>query len=215
MMIDFKYLFEKYNIKCTGIAHFGANQCQEAEMYNQLGIPEVLWVEALPDVFERGKEHISQYPNQTILKACLGETDNDIVIFHVSNNEAQSSSYLELGEHLRLHPEVHYVQDIEMKTITVDSLFNLLERPDNHINFINADLQGAELLMLKGATNFLKHVDYIYTEVNAGETYIGCPLISDLDNFLVDFERVETSELVGGFWGDSLFIRRNLLNELA
>lgn len=211
MLISFLELFPKYNIKCTGLLHCGANTCQEAEMYNMLNIPEVLWIEALDKQFRIGKEYISKYANQTIIRACLSDVDVEIVTFHVSNNEAQSSSYLELGEHKILHPTVHYVEDIEMTTITVDSLFRLLERDIKHINFLNLDLQGAELKCLKGATKLLKQIDYIYTEVNSRETYIGCPVIEDLDNFLSDFKRVETSELVGGLWGDALYIRKTLL----
>lgn len=211
MLIPFTELFPKYNIKCTGILQCGANTCQEAEMYNQLQIPEVLWVEAIDSVFRKGKEHIAKYPNQTIIRACLSDKSGEIVTFHVSNNEAQSSSFLELGEHLRLHPEVHYVEDIEMETITVDALFNLLERNIKHINFLNLDLQGSELLCLKGATKLLKQIDYIYTEVNKIEVYKNCALVTELDEFLSDFTRVETGTWVGEGWTDALYIRKTLL----
>lgn len=208
MIIDFRGLFERHNIHCTGMLHIGASSGQEREIYAELNIPEVLWIEAIPNVFDKLKENLIPYPNQTAIKCCLGDVDGEKVVFHVSNNEGQSSSYLELGVHATLHPEVHYVEDLPMKTIRLDSLFLMLERDIKHINFLNIDVQGAELKVLKGAGNILNQIDYIYAEVNAAETYIGCPLISDLDEFLSDFERVETSELVGGVWGDALYIRK-------
>ena len=214
MLIDFRHLFQRHNINCTGILHIGASTGQEREIYAELNIPEVLWIEAIPNVFEQLKENLSPYVNQIAIKACLGDVDGEEVTFHVSNNEAQSSSYLELGVHKSLHPEVHYIEDIPMETIRLDSLFLFLERDIKHINFINIDVQGAELKVLKGAGKILNQIDYIYVEVNAAETYVGCPLISDLDEFLSDFDRVETSELVGGIWGDALYIRKNkIINE--
>lgn len=214
MLIDFRGLFERHNINCNGILHIGASTGQERYIYEELNITEVLWIEAIPNVFEQLKYNLIPYPNQIAVNACLGDVDGEKVIFHVSNNEAQSSSYLELGVHKTLHPEVHYIEDMPMELIRLDTLFLLLERNIKHINFINIDVQGAELKVLKGAGKILNQIEYIYVEVNAAETYVGCPLIYDLDEFLSDFERVETSELVGGVWGDALYIRKNkIINE--
>ena len=75
-------------------------------------------------------------------------------------------------------------------------------------NFINIDVQGYELEVFKGATNTLKHIDYIMSEVNTDEVYEGCVLIDELDEFLVTFgfNRVETN-MAGGLWGDAFYIK--------
>lgn len=46
------------------------------------------------------------------------------------------------------------------------------------------------------------------TEVNRKELYKMCPMIEDIDSFLLDFDlkRVET-DWIGGTWGDALYIR--------
>ncbi len=41
---------------------------------------------------------------------------------------------------------------------------------DIHFNFLNLDIQGAELKALKSMGDYLNNVDYIYTEVNSDYT---------------------------------------------
>lgn len=209
MMIDFKYLFNKYKIKATGILHVGASTAQEAETYEELGIPEVVWVEAISEIYEQAKENLVKYKNQYIVNACVGEEDGTDVIFNISNNEAQSSSYLELGEHKRIHPTVHYIDKFECKTVRLDTLFKHTDI--SALNFLNFDIQGTELLALKGMGDLLAQFDYCYLEVNKKETYIGGALIHEIDEFLMDFNRVETGQWVGECWTDALYIRRTIL----
>ena len=210
-MIDLKYLFDKYGINCTGILHVGASTGQERDTYAELNIPEVLWIEAIPFVFAELKENLLPYQNQIAIKACISDVDNEEVVFNISNNEAQSSSFLELGTHTEIHPEVHYIEQIKLETIRLDSLFNLLERDIKHINFGNFDLQGCELKALKSLGKIINQFDYFYLEVNQKETYKGCALVWEIDEFLSDFGRVETGEWVGGCWSDALYVRRSLL----
>lgn len=74
-------------------------------------------------------------------------------------------------------------------------------------NLLNLDVQGYELEVLKGAENTLKHIEYIYTEVNEKELYENCVYINELDEFLTDFKRAET-EMTSHGWGDGLYIRK-------
>ena len=41
VMIDLKYLFDKYGINCTGILHVGASTGQERDTYAELKMPSV------------------------------------------------------------------------------------------------------------------------------------------------------------------------------
>jgi hypothetical protein len=75
-------------------------------------------------------------------------------------------------------------------------------------NFWNFDIQGAELLALKGATDWLPYADALYLEVNEKELYKKCGLIGDIDAFLkpYHFKRVITDITPYG-WGDALYVR--------
>jgi viroplasmin and RNaseH domain-containing protein len=55
----------------------------------------------------------------------------------------------------------------------------------------------------------LKHVDYVYCEVNRDEVYENNAYIEELDEFLSEYEmdRVET-DWSGGIWGDALYVRK-------
>lgn len=208
-MIPLKDIIDKYGIIINGICHCGANEGQEAEEYNKWGVENVIWVEAIPSVFDKLKQHISKYPKQVAIEACLSNIDGEKVEFNISNNQSQSSSLLGLGKHLTIHPEVHYVDKIKCITTTLDSLLKKSNVDYSMIDFLNLDLQGAELMALQGATNFLKQIKAINTEVNKQSTYIDCALIEDLDYFLLqnDFERVETGEWVGDCWTDAFYKR--------
>jgi len=211
MMLDFKQLFERYNVKCTGLLHCGGSFAQERYVYEDLKIPEVLWIEAIPFVFEAMRANLIPFDNQIAIKACLSDVDDEEVTFNISNNEAQSSSFLELAHHIIIHPEVHYIDQIKLNTIRLDTLLNLLERDNKHINFLNGDLQGAELKMLQGLGNLINQFDYIYLEINKRETYKDCALVWDLQEFLSDFTLVEVGEWVSDTWTDGFWIRKTLL----
>ena len=75
-------------------------------------------------------------------------------------------------------------------------------------NFLNFDIQGAELKALKGMEEYLPSVDYLYTEVNSDYVYKGCALIGELDEYLKPFglRRVET-KWTDCKWGDAFYMR--------
>ena len=210
-MLPFQDLINRYNLKINGVLHLGANEGQERFLYNDLIDGEILWVEAIPFVFDKLKKNIEPFKKQTAIKACVSDVDGKIVVFNISDNEAQSSSMLEFGVHEQIHPNVHFIDCITLTTTRLDTLFNLLERDISKINFLNLDLQGAELLALKGMGKLIKQFDYVLTEINAVHTYKNCALVGEIDEFLNEFTRVETGELVGGAWSDALYIKSSLL----
>lgn len=74
------------------------------------------------------------------------------------------------------------------------------------------DVQGYEGEVLKGATETLKGIDVVYTEVNRGSTYKGNALIEEIDEMLSEFTRVETYWPSPNWtWGDACYVRKTLL----
>jgi len=206
MLIPFEELFKKHSVRPDGVLHLGANEGQEAETYFKMGIKNVIWVEALPDVFKKLISHIQQFPGQRARLACVSETDGRKVKFNVASNQGQSSSFLEFGTHAKEHPTVRWTGSIEMLTSRVDTLLRGEDLKGNW--FLNADLQGAELLALKGMGNLLGRFKWAYLEVNERELYKDCPLLPELDAWMTKkgFKRVETKMTNFG-WGDALWIR--------
>ncbi len=211
MLIDFPQLFARHHIKADSALHLGANTGQEAEVYSRLGIKRVIWVEALPDIHQQLCENIKRFPGQAAVLACIGDRDGDKVTFHRASNGSQSSSFLEFGTHAKSYPDTVFTETIEMETVRVDSLMNAWF-PDHLMMgrwFLNIDLQGAELLALRGMGNLLWHIEHVYTEVNTEEVYKGCPLVGEIDDYLraFGFHPRETKMMGNAGWGDKLYSR--------
>jgi FkbM family methyltransferase len=201
MLISLQKLVEKYNINFKGILHVGAHECEELNDYlKYLTIDKILWIEALPEKVELSR---SKYPNLLIENAIVSDTIEN-VRFNVSNN-GQSSSILDFGLHSTYHPHVHYVTHFEGQT---QLLKNILPKYDINYNFLNFDIQGAELKALKGMEEYLANVDYLYTEVNSDYVYSGCALVGELDEYLKQFGlfRVETN-WTDCKWGDAFYMK--------
>jgi len=199
MLIEWRELSRFFHNPVTGILHVGGHLAEEVDIYQHNKINNVVWVEA--DQRRADKIRKIVPTSHIVICAVVGDEIGKEVTFHEANN-GQSSSILELGTHAEVHPEVQYVSS---RTVTMDTIENL--GIDKDFNFLNLDIQGAELLALKGMGSLLDSVDYIYTEVNEKELYEGCCLISDLDDFLSDFDRVLT-EMTPFGWGDSFYVRR-------
>jgi hypothetical protein len=202
---DIKDVLSKNDIKINGVFHIGANNCEEMSAYNELSIQKenVIWIDAIPEkVIECTEKGM---PN--VYNAIITDKDFEDVVFNISNNSL-SSSVLEFGTHLIEHPHVHYVEKRNGKTITIDTFFKIINIDASNYDFWNFDIQGAELLALKGGTKSIPHAKAIYLEVNEKELYKNCGLIEEIDAFLAEynFERVLT-EMTPHGWGDALYIK--------
>jgi hypothetical protein len=203
MLIHLDILVQKYNINFKGILHVGAHECEELGDYEKyLDRNKILWVEAMPKKVELCKE---KYPHLLIENAVVSDVIEK-VCFNVSNN-GQSSSILEFGLHSKFHPDVHYIESFECET---KLLKDILPKYDINYNFLNFDIQGAELKALKGMEDHLINVEYVYIEVNSDYVYKECALVSELDEYLLKFglHRVETQWAGDCKWGDAFYIRK-------
>lgn len=124
--------------------------------------------------------------------------------FYVSSNK-QSSSFLEPKKHLEKHPEVTFGEKRLLEIKTLDS-FNIED-----CNFMNIDVQGFELEVLKGSEKTLNFVQTIYTEINTVELYDNCVLLPDLDKWLKQrgFFRKEIIMADNCGWGDAFYLKNN------
>lgn len=194
------------NIKFTGSLHVGAHECEELETYQSLfGIPprHMVWIDAIQDKVDQAATR--GIPN--VYYAVVSDKDGDTVTFKRTNND-QSSSILDFGTHSRNHPTIVVTGTTQHTTTTIDTFMKQFANPEIY-DFWNFDIQGAEMLALRGAEESIKHVKAMYLEVNIEEVYKGCALMSELDIYLADrgFERVLTYMTHAG-WGDALYVRK-------
>lgn len=196
-----------FNINVSGVLHIGAHGCEELGFYNNMNIGplNVVWIEAIQEKVEQATAR--GIPN--VFNAVITDKDDDDVAFNIANN-GESSSVLDFKTHAIEHPHVVFVAKRDLKTVTVDTFFERNNLDARKCEFWNFDIQGAELLALKGAKNAIKYAKAIYLEVNEKELYKGCAHISEIDAFLKErgFERMLTKMTEYG-WGDALYLRTN------
>ena len=190
-------------LNISGVLHVGAHDCEELSFYETLGIDpsNILWIDAAKDKIKQAKVR-----NLWAIHAAISNIDEKEVTFHAANN-GQSSSLLELGTHAESYPHITYTNHIMMKTTTIDTLLKNAGVSADKFQLWNLDIQGVELLALRGGIDALAGVKAIYTEVNTQEVYKGCALIEEIDEFLVarGFTRVLT-HLVDEGWGDAIYV---------
>ncbi len=75
-----KNLVNEHIKKSNGVLHLGAHAGQEALNYYSFNKP-VVWVEAMPHVFDRLVENVSQYHNQKAICALITDLDNEKYLF--------------------------------------------------------------------------------------------------------------------------------------
>ena len=206
MLIPIEKLVEYHKPK--NVIHIGAHLGEEVDYYYNYGVDQSLWVEANIDLMRQLQSNISRYRNARSINAVLTDKDDQDVIFNISNN-GTSSSILDFEYHKIAHPDIFYVGKREMKSRTLNTIFLENSIPFELYDFMNVDIQGAELLMLKGATEILPHLKCLYLEVNQKEVYKGSPMVEELDEFLKNwkFNRVETEWFEETGWGDAIYIK--------
>lgn len=206
MLLDLKEMYQRYDLKIEGILHVGAHLAEEAALYHSLGIHNVWWIEGNEDNIPRIKEEVARFGSAAkVLCALITDKDGDEVTFNITNYDSMSSSVLEFGTHPTFSPDTVFVERRKLRTCTLDSLVRA--SGITNVNFLNMDLQGAELMALQGATKLISNLDYVYTEVNCKEVYVHCAQVEQLDEFLVGFQRVETGWVAEQGWGDALYVR--------
>ena len=134
---------------------------------------------------------------------------NGEVIFNRSNTDnpeqlSYSGSIKEPKEHLNEWPGIRFDESIKVNSITLDKYCenNCIEI----IDFIWADVQGAEEDMILGGLNTFKNkVRFLYTEYSNKEYYVGQINLERLTKFMGD-----DWEVIHDFGTDVLLRNKNL-----
>lgn len=170
------------------IFEIGANTGKDTILFSDL-FPDgdIYAFEADPNVFEDLWKNVKDRDNVTALNYAIAKTSGKI-IFHPSN-QGLSGSIRAPKEHLTVYPQVHFLNDIVVDAVSLDDYmgpyFNGI------VDFVWADVQGAELDMIAGGNNFFSNcVKYLYTEFSKKELYDGAPTLDQILQALPDFELV-------------------------
>lgn len=203
MLLDLIKINKKYGLDIKGVLHIGAHYGQENGVYDELQIENRIFFEPLSDNFKKLSENVDS--KFTLINKALGDFNGTIEMYVEKENSGQSSSVLKPSLHLVQYPHITFP---DKETVEIARLDNI-EFDRESFNFINIDVQGYELEVFKGASETLKSVDYIMTELNIEELYEGCARYKEVELFLsgYGFKIVETN-WAGFTWGDGFFIKQ-------
>lgn len=207
MLIEAKILCKYWMVKPKGVVHVGAHTGEESRNYNELVFGPCLWVEANPNLIPHLREKFKD-TNDLVVQAAIWDESGKTLDFNVANNSL-SSSLFTFGLDSKRYPSLFMSETISIQTKRLDEII-----PKDFIfNFVNLDIQGAELSAIKSLGERIKDVDYIFSEVNRKEIYEGAPNVFEIDSYLkqFEFERVVTCWVPFAGWGDALYVRRPLL----
>lgn len=178
----------------TGIIHVGAYNGEEKKVYGDI---PAKWVEADPELYKAltvsPKYHFAALSYN-------GTTRFNIMQFKPAN------SVLEPNINAKRRKDVRVLESIIVPARMVKGI------QESGYNMLVADIQGAELQMLRGAD--LSMLDYLILEVHTVETYHGVPHVGEIDAYLMGFTRVRTEWTKHG-WGDAVYIKDSVLQEQA
>lgn len=185
--------YDRFLAYSRGVIHVGANIAQEAALYDRFSLP-VIWIEAVPELVKAAETEIAAYPNQRVIQGLVTDKDGAEYTFGIASN-GQSSSIYDMKDHAKAWPSVHYVGSVKMRSVTLPTLLKGVDL--TKYDTLVMDVQGAELLVLKGAESILPGFKYIRSEATDFEAYAGGATRAALDEYLTarGFEVLEACEM--------------------
>lgn len=208
MLMDISTLLPKYGVTPRGVIHAGAHDGQEIDEYLRLGFEHGVLFEPQPQLIERLEARLSSVPGYRVVGAALGECDGRATLYTETANQGLSASLLKPKDHLVQYPDIQFNGSLEVPVMTLAEYFKTDDL--QNYNFLNMDVQGAELSVLKGGMPIISALDAIYSEVNRAELYERCARVEQIDTFLLQFgfHRTDTTWF-GNTWGEALYIKRS------
>jgi FkbM family methyltransferase len=202
---------KRNSITTKGIIHVGAHTGQELEMYTSMTQDHIIYFEPQPDIYKTLADRASKHQNVICENVALGSKDGEQMMW-ISDNGGLSSSLLKPSGHMKIYPDCHFPSTISVPVTTLDNYFIKSDLHPKNFNFLNIDVQGYELEVLKGCTSLLQYIDAIMCEVNGKTLYRDCALVHDIDEFCNNygFIRKETMWVWGDLWGDAFYKKCSL-----
>lgn len=206
--------------KCEEFIIFdvGSRDCvQSIEFYKHFPNSKIYAFECNPNTLEICKKNIEPYNDRiTLIEGAVCDYDGNISFYPINQdktitswkdgNPGASSIFKSNGK----YTVEQYVQD-EIITCChrLDSVMD--KRGIPNVDIIWMDLQGAELLALKGLGNHLQNVKYIHTEVSYKEMYSGQVMFNELNDFVLSNNFLVLNNLTSQGWQEDIMYKKNVV----
>ena len=193
----------------------GSRDCgQSIEFYNKFPNAKIYAFECNPNTLNICKKNIEQYSDRiTLIEGAVCDYDGEIKFYPINQqktitswkdgNPGASSLFKSNGK----YQVEQYVQDeIVTNCHRLDSVMQKYGIPK--VDILWMDLQGAELLTLKGLGVHLQNVKYIHTEISYREMYSGQVMFEELNNFIISNEFIIKNKLSFIGWQEDIIYEK-------
>lgn len=179
----YEFIRSEFVIGPTNIIEIGAHVGTDTELLAEVVRDgRMLAFEPDPRNIQQLITRTKKYPYVEIIEKAVGST-NGKATFNLSSGtppggggpHTASSSLLKPKNHLSKFSWVTFDQTVEVDVVALDSCWN-----DDVVDLVWADVQGAEMDMIRGGAKTLAQTRFLFTEFNDGEMYEGQRGLSDL-----------------------------------
>lgn len=202
------------------IFDIGACEGEDAIRYSRLFPNATVYAfEPRPDNLEKIDENLRRYDHGRIEISHLALSDKKgKAIFYLSSGQPEearhtedwdfgnkSSSLLPPGEEIKKHTSwLEFKETLEVQTERLDNY--MAKQGLQEIDFIHMDVQGAELMVLRGAGVSVQAIKAIWLEVELVELYKDQPLKNDIEQFMEKNGFICVKSEVNDVAGDQLYV---------
>lgn len=202
------------------IFDIGACEGESSIQYSRLFPNSKIYAfEPLPSNFQLIHNNFIKYgiSNASYYNKALSDKSG-VATFHVSGGNPKntfandwdfgnkSSSLLSPDKHLEIFDFIHFDKEIQVETITLKMFCQQNKIPC--IDFIHMDVQGAELMVLNGATDFISSIKAIWLEVSKINFYKDQPLVNDVKEFMYKNNFLLIKDSLYNEQGDQLYVSK-------
>lgn len=212
MLLKLKPLIINPNPSGMGVVYAGAHNGQCIDEFIQCGFNRILFIEPDPGNCAIIESKMKAHPGivYAIANCAAGSHEFTAGMYTETKNNGQSNSLLRPKLHIKQYPDIVFSDTPTGEFIVkpIDKIIAEHKMYPHQFQMLYMDLQGYELEAMKGATELLKMVNYVYSEVSREELYEGCALMPDVDKYLTNIRfELKVVDWGGGTWGDALFYR--------
>jgi FkbM family methyltransferase len=177
----------------------------------------MIWIEADDRLAKMARLNLAARPpsgtRHKLVQALITDRDGVETEFHMMSNKGASSSiFRPTHRHLEAFPKV--LETGEVKRFVSSRLDTVLQKQGfnpRDLELLVIDVQGAELLCLNGAGEYLDHPIFVEIEMSEEEVYTGGALAPELDAILTKAGFTRVSKI---YWhGDTVHVRLDRLSE--
>lgn len=208
---ELKYLAD---IEPSKILHVGAHHAEERDSYIESWGPnleKIMWVEGQHDLAEKLRAIINPRLEK-VVEAVIWSVQGKEMDFYLANN-SEASSLLKFDQHRSQYPKIFMETANKVKTSTLENVLD----SEGDFDFINLDIQGAELEALIGMGSKIDAISWIYTEINKKTLYENGPLLPEIKEFLSGkgFKLLAKRWTPLAGWGDAVFVKQESFTYLV